>query len=206
MKQTARFIMILVPVSLFALWGAGCTEEKLIEIALNTEYPADFVQGPSANVDFENEETVNIGEDVDTALEGTKFNRSDIVGAYFNGASYGVTEFLHSHDWVIGGSVLVQRLDPVAGPEVELIAYESESVQDALGKKFVATLTPAGVAVINQALADFVAGDNPELRFVTRNEAVTPAPGLSDRISFTWRVWVQYQIVVSETADIFDPL
>jgi hypothetical protein len=89
---------------------------------------------------------------------------------------------------------------------VELISYASQSVMDALGKKYVAPLTPAGVNVINQALADFVAGDNPVLRFVTRNEAVTPAPSVSDTISFTWRVWVQYQILVSETADIFDPL
>ena len=57
-----------------------------------------------------------------------------------------------------------------------------------------------------EALADFGAGDDPVLRFVTRNESVRPAPDLSDRISFTWRVWVQYQILVSETADIFDPL
>jgi hypothetical protein len=205
MRKIVIFTFVLALVSLASLWITGCTEEKIIEIALNTEYPADFDQGPSADVEFENVDTLDIAGEVDAALADTDYSRADIADAYFNGASYGVIKFSHSHDWEIGGAVYVQRLD-LGGPEVEILSYPPVSVQAALGSKTAAPLTPAGVDVINQALKDFVAGGNPVLRFVTRNESVTPAPGPSDTIEFTWRVWVQYQIVVVETADIFDPL
>lgn len=205
MKKTVIFTFVLALVSVASLWIAGCTEEKIIEIALNTEYPADFDQGPSADVEFENVDTVDIAGEVEAALAETEYSRADIADAYFNGASYGVIQFSHPHDWEIGGAVFVQRLD-LGGSEVEILSYPPVSVQGSLGSKTAALLAPAGVDVINQALNDFVAGANPVLRFVTRNESVTPAPGPSDRIEFTWRVWVQYQIVVVESADIFDPL
>ena len=146
---------------------------------------------------------------VDEALAGTIYSRNDITGAVLNGVSYGVTEYDQGIDWVVGGSVVVQRLDPVAGPEDTLLFYTQESIPGTLGKKITALLVEAGVDVINSALADFVDGENPVLQFTVYNGTVTsssgpPAPG--NPIVFTWGTWVQYQILVSDTVTLVDPI
>ena len=205
MKTTMVFAMFLALVTSSVLWLAGCTEEKIIEIAIGTEAEKDFPQGPSSDVQFENSETINIAEEVEKALAGTRFNRKQILRAVLNGASYGVLTYTGTTRWKIGGKVTVQRLD-ISGPEADLIQYDDVIVPDAVGKKITAKLTKAGVLIIDQALNDFVSGDDPVLRFVTRTELVDPPPSTSNQIEFDWRVWVRYQVIVHESAKIFDPL
>jgi hypothetical protein len=205
MKKITAYALFLALVGLTSMWLAGCTEEKLIEIAVGTEYFYDRQHGPSSSVEFENADTLSIAEKVSDALEGTRFDRSQITGMILNGVSYGVTEYTQTERWLIGGAVYVQRLD-LGGSETVLLRYTDKYVPDLLGAKVVADLEPTGVDVINTALENFVDGDNPVLRFVTRNETVSPAPTPSNPIEFHWGLWIQYQIMVHESAKIFDPL
>ncbi len=207
-RQSVVSLVVLAVVCLGAMGLAGCTEDKLIEIAVKAEMFQGWDQH-SESVSWDSEEFVDIGEKVDEALAGTKFSRGDITGAVLNGVSYGVTRYEQSIDWVIGGSVIVQRMDPSAGPETTLLLYTEESVPGTLGEKITAELVDVGVDVINTALADFVAGGNPVLKFIVRNGSVTsssgpPAPG--NPIIFTWGTWIQYQILVSETVTLVDPI
>lgn len=206
-KKSVVSLLVLALVALGVLGVTGCTEEEIIEIALASEWPRTFPQGPSADVEFENEETVDLAAEVKAALADTEVDRSDISSAVLNGASYGVSSFSHSHDWTIGGRVIVQRMDPSPGPEVTLLSYGGVSVRGALGAKIPVKLNPAGVDVINAALDDFVndISSEPVLRFVTRNETVTPAPDVSDEIEFEWKVWVGYQILAPKAFEKLDP-
>jgi len=206
MKKIATYTVFLALVSLATMWLAGCTEEKIIEIALGDEYFHDEHQGPSSSQEFENADTLYVADEVNEALDGTRFNRSQITGMILNGVSYGVTEYTGTTRWLIGGAVYVQRLDGAGGPETLLLGYTDEIVPDLLGAKIVADLDMQGVAVINAALDDFVNKGSPVLRFVTRNETVEPPPSGSNPIEFHWGVWVQYQVLVHESANIFDPL
>lgn len=206
--QSVVSLIVLAVMCLGAMGLAGCTEDKLIEIAVKAEMFEDWDQD-SESVSWDNTEIVDVGAKVDEALAGTKYSRSDITGAVLNGVSYGVTKYEQSIDWVVGGSVIVQRMDPTAGPETTLLLYTDESVPGTLGMKITAELVDAGVDVINAALADFLDGDNPVLKFIVRNGSVTsssgpPAPG--NPIIFTWGTWVQYQILVSDTVTLVDPI
>jgi hypothetical protein len=207
-KKSVVSLIVLAVMCLGAMGLVGCTEDKLIEIAVKAEMFEDWPQN-STSVSWDNTRTVDIGEKVDEALAGTKYSRSDITGAVLNGVSYGVTVYEQSIDWVVGGSVLVQRMDPTAGPETTLLLYTDESIPGSLGKVIVADLVDAGVDVINAALKDFLAGGNPVLQVIVRNGSVTsssgpPAPG--NPIIFTWGTWIQYQILVSDTVNLPDPI
>lgn len=209
-KKTIVSFLFLALVALGALWITGCTEEEIIEIALATEFPADFVQN-SADEIWDNFKIIDLAEEVDKALDGTDYTREDLTAAVLNGASYGVTAWTppQGHeDWVIGGKVTVQRIDGTPGPKTELFSYDGVSVKGALGQKIVANLEPAGVGVINAALESFVTDvtSEPVLQFETSNESVTPSPSAQDRIIFDWTVWVRYQILTPKTFDKFDPL
>jgi len=206
-KKTIVSLLFLALVALGALWITGCTEEEIIEIALASEYPVPYIQN-STSEQWDNFKLIDLAAEVEKALEGTEYSREDLTKAVLNGASYGVTEFSQSHDWIIGGRVTVQRIDGTAGPETELFSYDGESVQGALDEKFVADLEPAGVGVINAALEDFVTDvtSEPVLQFVTSNESVTPPPNAQDPIVFDWTVWVRYQLLVPKIFDKFDPL
>lgn len=207
-KQSVVSLIVLAVVCFGAMGPTGCTEDKLIEIAVKAEMFEDWPED-SESVSWENTKIVDIAEKVDEALAGTKYSRGDITGAVLNGVSYGVTVYEQSIDWVVGGSVIVQRMDPTAGPETTLLLYTDESVPGTLGEMITAELEDLGVDVINAALADFVAGGNPVLKFIVRNGSVTsssgpPAPG--NPIIFTWGTWVQYQILVSDTVTLTDPI
>ena len=135
--KTTVSLLVFALVAVGVLWLTGCTEEELIEIALAYEYPAEFPQNSAAEI-WEDTTTVNLAEEVDNALEGTEFSRSDITQAILNGASYGVLSWTppSSHsDWTIGGTVTVQRLDGTPGAVTELFSYSGVSVKGALDQK-----------------------------------------------------------------------
>jgi hypothetical protein len=210
-KKTVVSLFVLALVA-FGAWSiTGCTEEEIIEIALATEFPAEFVQN-STSEQWDTFKIIDLAAEVEKALEGTDYSREDLTKAVLNGASYEVTDWtppVGDHDdWVVGGKVTVQRTDGNPGPVTEVFTYSGVSVKNSVHVKTVADLNPAGVGVINAALESFVDDptSEPVLQFVTSNESVVPSPSVQDPIIFDWTVWVRYQLLVPKIFDKFDPL
>jgi hypothetical protein len=204
-------LLVLALVALGVVWITGCTEEEIVEIAIAGEFPAPQEQN-STSERWDDTTSVDLAAEVEEAIEGTEYSRSDLTKAVMNGASYGVTDWTEPvgdhDDWIIGGRVTVQRTDGTPGPVVELLSYDGVSVKGTLDKKIVADLNPAGVGVINDALEAFVTDvdSRPVLEFVTSNEVVDPPPSIGDPIIFDWTVWVRYQLLVPKLFEKFDPL
>ena len=59
-----------------------------------------------------------------------------------------------------------------------------------------------GVDVINQALADFLAGQSPVLTLRVSNGDVEPNPGQGDPITFSWRVTLMLQVTAEQALDV----
>jgi hypothetical protein len=209
-KKIVVSLFVLALVAPGTLWLTGCTEEELIDIALANEF-AQLHEQNSASEVWDDTTTVDLAEEVENALAGTDYSRSDITKAVLNGASYGVddwTEPATHPDWTIGGRVTVQRIDGTPGAATELFDYSGVSVKNSLGQKITVDLNPPAVDVINDALEDFVMNSTsrPVLQFVTSNESVDPSPSATDRIIFDWVVWIRYQVVVPRIVETFDPL
>jgi hypothetical protein len=105
---------------------------------------------------------------------------------------------------VIGGAILVERLDiGGVGPDT-LIIYSNVSLEEKLGVKTQAELHADGVAIVNQAMDDYITGSNPVLRLTVVSGYVTPAPDAGDPLHFTWESCLNVQVIARIDTEIFN--
>ncbi len=196
--------LLLVMTGLILVAAGGCImEDRVIEIVVSETTCIDFPEYHTSST-FVTPATVDYAEQINEILMDNDLSRDDIVSARLVSASYGVTDFPAHADWAITGAVTVQREDVSDGPDT-LYAYTTLSVADALGKTLPAVLNAAGVGVLNRALADFIAGENPVLTFEVTNSGVAPAPSVDDPLVFEWNGCIVIDIVAKSEAEVPDP-
>jgi hypothetical protein len=193
--RTRFLIPLLLLLVAFALSGSNCLlDEKVLEIVYFHKTCADFVENEDSEV-FTTPAIVDYAEDLDDILDDNAISKSDINCAHVVSASYMVTDFSHTHDWDISGTITVRRVD-TAGAAVTLVTYTSQSVLGALNNSIPAVLDPAGVELINQALEDYIADTaDPVLEFSVENGDVNPDPSAQDMLVFDWTGCVGIHIV-----------
>lgn len=206
MKRTGIISLLLIALAL----GAGCIlETKVIQIVFGDETSVEFNELHETET-FTTPLVLDYGQEINDVLVEEDIDRSEIVSASVVSVSYGVTRFSHPHDWEITGSITVARTDPggpatLFGP-VAIINYDSLSVLKSLNKKIIADIDPAGVALLNRALQDFIEGQNPILVFTVQNGDVNPNPSAVDRLDFDWTAWLNVQVIVEQVfEDVPDP-
>jgi hypothetical protein len=176
--------------------GSSCVlEDKVIDIVVTGTTCVEFPENHDSE-NFTTPMTLDYGSEIGQILEDNEVSREDIVSAHVVSASYEVTQFAHDHDWVVSGTITVERVDTGGNPQV-IIDYTSQSIQAAMGDKIYPELEPAGVDVLDQALADFLDGYDPVLRFTVQNGSVDPDPSPQDRIVFVWEACVVLHLVYS---------
>jgi len=185
--------------------AGGCVmEDRVVELVVNESTCVDFLEDHDT-ASFVNPVTVYYADEINGILEDNDVSREDIVTAMLVSASYGVTDVDPAHDdWIITGSVTVERVDKTDGPDT-LWEYTSVSISAALGKKIPALMNEGGVGILNRALADFIAGENPVLTFKVVNSGVTPAPSVSVPIQFAWKGCIVVDIVAKSDIEVPDP-
>jgi hypothetical protein len=203
MTKTAAKLGLCI-LACMILAGSGCIlEEKVVDIVLTGETCAEFEED-HASGDFSSESVLAYGQEINEILEDNDLDRSDISSATVMGGSYEVTDFSHTHDWIVSGSILVERVDIADGPDT-LLGYTSQSVSEALGTQIWAELESDGVRLLDDALLDFLNGGMPVLKFTVANAATTPEPDGSNRIVFDWKTCIALHIIYSEEFDFPDP-
>lgn len=199
-KRWNRVLAAFVVSTLSGGFSGGCLDDKVVELVATGETSADFSQNETSS-SWTNAAVLDIGQEVRNILEDNGFDESDIKGAHVTSVSYGVTSFSQAHDWDITGAITATY----NGNTQTILNYTSQSVQAALGKKIPATLEQPGVDLINQALDDFVAGQNPVLTFTINNGSTTPTPSVEGPMIFDWRAWLAIQVIVSQEVTVPDP-
>lgn len=182
--------------------GSGCIfEDKVLQVVLSNEICAEFKENHGAE-SWTNSEIVDYADEVNQILEDNGYSRSDIDAASLVSAHYGVTSLPpEAPPWTITGKVEMRRTDqrPTDHPWTTVVDYSSVALGDVLNEKVPVPLNQAGVDSLNQALADFIDGDDPEMEFRINNGDVTPDPSDPDnRIIFDWKVWLLIQVVIEE--------
>ncbi|MFH1312214.1 MAG: hypothetical protein ABIJ00_03220 [Candidatus Eisenbacteria bacterium] len=196
MKTISGMILILLLVFIM-FGGVSCLlEDKVIEIVLTGTTCADFHEDEDSE-NFTTPKTVNYGEEIEDILADNDISRDDIVSAVVVGGSYTVTAFSHTHDWTCSGEITVRR---DAGADATLIEYTSLSILATLGVSVTADLEPGGVAILDQALQDFLGGANPVLTFTVVSETgdVDPDPSPSDPMVFDWKACITIHVTMDE--------
>ena len=199
-----KTILILLTIALVALSLSCVMDEKTLEIVFTGETSADFQENEDDATDDPETAVIDIADEIRDILDENDVALSEIKDAFVSSVSYGVSSFSQSHDWTVSGAVSVRRFD-LAGSFTPIADYTSVSVQGALGQKTGVPLLPAGVAIVNQALDDFLAGQNPVLEFQLLNDSIAPPPSGIDPMIFDWRAWLAIQLITTETVDVPDP-
>ncbi len=204
--KTRFLIPVLLVLLAFALSGSDCLlYEKVLDVVYLHTTCVDFEQVEDSE-EFTTPEEVDYAEEIDQILDDNGIDKSDIQAAHVVSASYEVTDFEHTHDWTISGEITVRRTD-VAGPTATIVEYTSQSVQGALGTRTPATLVQEGVELLNDALDDYLAGEEPVLEFAVVSESgdVDPDPSPSDVMEFDWKACIAFHIVATVRTDAPDP-
>ena len=195
MTRVVTFLIILG----LAVGFAGCEflYDKVIDIIMRSAAEMEFEEREDS-AEFTTPRTVDIADELDDALAGVEppMTRADIIAAHLLAGSYEVTMLRSTHDWEIEGRILIERED-IPGSPVTIVNYESESLTSLLtaGEKY-ASLNAAGVTVFQDALAAYIAGSDPVLKFTVANDAVTPEPSPADSLIFDWtgRMYLYVQL------------
>ena len=197
-------VALLVILVAFLVGLSGClTEERRAEIVLNEENCEQF-DDPHTSENFTTPYTLDIAGEIDELLADNELTRSDISDAFLVSASYEVLEFEQPHGWLLEGIITVER----GGVVDTLLDYnDGVTVSDAIvGDKTYVKIHPAGAAMINQALDDFIAGDNPVLTITIENGNVDPDPSIGDPLDFVWEFCLFIQVITYLDTEIYDPL
>lgn len=201
-----KTILIWLSIALVALSLPACImEEKTLDIVFTGETSANFSENEDDATDDPETAVIDVADEIRDILEDNDVALSEIKDAFVSSVSYGVSAFDQSHDWTISGTISVRRVDPPTSSLTPIADYASVSVQGAVGQKIGVPLLPAGVAIINQALDDFLAGANPVLEFQILNDSIAPSPSGVDPMVFDWRAWLAIQLITTETVDVPDP-
>jgi len=196
---TTAFLLVLL-----ALGSASCLKDKVVDIVLSGETEDDFPINDD-NENYAEPANVLLGQKIDDILADADRDRQDIIDAYLVGVDYGVIEFDETHDdWICSGSIEVSRTVAGVRQSATIVQYDDVSVLESLNGRFHADLEPEGVAIVNQALEDYINGANPTLTFTVIGGNVDPDPDASDPIVFTWRGWLMIQVVTEGKFEFVD--
>jgi hypothetical protein len=203
MKTTSSILFFAAALCL-VLSGPGCImEDRVVEVVVTGETCAVFTENHGSE-QYTTPVVVDFASRIDEVLEDNDLDRSDITSAKVMSASYEVTDFSHDHDWSISGYITVERLGE--GVPEKIIEYTEQSLMAAQAAPVGASLDADGVALVNQALQDYLDGDYPMLRLEVNNGSVEPAPNADDRLVFTWEACMKIHVLYEEEVDVPDPL
>ncbi len=203
MKKVLITAALMIPMVL-ALGLGGCLlEDRTVQIVLNSEHCEEFEED-HASASWSTTEIVEIGEDLDILLADNEIELEDIDSVFVVSGTYDVTEFIMTHDWLIGGEITVERTDITSSGPVTLITYDRVSVADEyLSGPQSTPLHSDGVDLVNQALEDYLHnGASPVIELTIVNGEVDPIPDSGDRIEFTWKACLLVQVVADLDVEV----
>ncbi len=206
MKKTINIVVLLSLIAFLAGLSGCLTEERRAQIVLGDENCEEFDEVHDSE-NFTTPYFLDIADELDSLLEDNELSRSDIVDAFLVSGAYEVLSFEQAHGWDLAGIITVERVGSIEDPDT-LLDYRDYITVDAtiVGDKTYVDVHEDGVAIINQALDDFIAGENPILRIVIVNGDVEPSPSGADPLDFLWEFCLFIQVITELDIDVYDPL
>ena len=148
--------------------------------------------------------TTEICDKFKTRLEGLLAENGaspeDVVSLGVVGGTYKVVDSKFDHDWVITSSVTVTRQDDPQGPIMDgpalFVGETTQSLTAAQKNKLTANLDAAGIQLIDDALADVLAGGDPRVLVTMEGASISPVPSTEDPLDFKWLACIRFQAVI----------
>jgi hypothetical protein len=201
MKKALLLLGALIVVSFFAC-GNGCIlHTRELEIVVTDRACIMFNEFHTSE-NYTTPGAENLFEDLDELLADHGLARSDVIEAGLISATYQVLTLEGSTDWTVQGTMRVSYDDA----EAVIVNPTSQSLMGAMAAPVPADLNSDGVDLINEAIADYLAGLNPVVEFWVEYGTgdVDPAPTAGNPLEFTWEGCLKLYIDFIEELDVYD--
>lgn len=201
--NTAILLLFVVSVAGFN----GCLQDRETEVVLNDENCEAFDENRTS-VGSPMLYTLDVAAEVNGLLADNDVSREQILEAFLVSASYEITDYptlAQQSVWEIAGAITVERVGSGNPPDTLLNYTDYITVsRAAVGEKTCVTLEEGGVAVVNDALADYIAGSNDVvLLFTVAYGDIEPDPSASNPMIFSWEFCLFMQVLTTLETEIF---
>jgi hypothetical protein len=136
-------------------------------------------------------------DQLEKALAKSGKKTTDVKSIHMIGATFS-TMSVSPKDATATADITISRQDVSDGPAA-FVSFDNTLLTSLRGSPTDATMDPAGVALVDRALADLLAGGDPTLVLTVNNETITPTPTTDAPLDFKVRVNVTFQAVVAGT-------
>lgn len=137
-------------------------------------------------------------DQLEKALAKSGKKTTDVKSIHMIGATFS-TMAVSPKDATATADITIARQDVSDGPAA-FVSFNNTALKNLTGKPTDATMDAAGVALVDRALADLLAGADPTLVLTVNNETITPTPTTDAPLDFKVRVNVTFQAVVAGTS------
>jgi hypothetical protein len=196
MKQLCARLLVIAALGML-LASAGCiTSQSDLVIT-------DVI---SANID-EHETTGSFStftvvsdfkDQLEKALAKSGKKTTDVKSIHMISATF-AAQAVSPKDATATANIDISRQDVSDGPAA-FVSFNNTVLKSLTGKPTDAQMDAAGVALVDRALADLLAGGDPTLVLTVNNETITPTPTVDAPLDFKVRVNVTFQAVVAGTS------
>ncbi len=180
------------------LTGSTCTEERDVQVVITADITAQFAATGATN-EFSGSRTVFLNDEINLQQILDDNGLESIDEVTVQSAFYRVITPDPNPSRTITGAISVHE---GSNPDQGLVSLASVLVDDPAYADWTAVpLLPGGVAVVNAALAQAVAGGSPTLTIST---AGTSTP-VDVATSFVWEVKIRVNVVGTAKVTVVEP-
>lgn len=193
MKQLCAKLLVIAALGML-LATAGCITSQS-DLVVTDVISANIVEHETTG----SFSTFTVVDDfkiqLEKALEKAGKKSTDVKSIHMIGATF-QTLSISPKDARATADITIAREDVSDGPAA-FVSFNDTLLKSLQGKPTDATMNADGVALVDRALADLLAGGDPTLVLTVNNETITPTPTPEAPLDFTVRVNVKFQAVVA---------
>jgi|GEM_PF-4263474 len=182
--------------------GAGCIEDRLIDVVAGGEVTVPLHAQGSTNVfsaSYNFDLTGETGANIQQILSDNGFEEGSAT-AVLESVSYRVTSPDPEQTRTISGTITIA---PQGGAAVPLVSLGSITVDDPANQNWVSVpLTQDGVTLINHALEDYLLHNTPAPLTVAIDGTSAPA-GITN---FDWELLIRLSVAGKKKIQVINPI
>jgi hypothetical protein len=195
MKQLCARLLVIAALGML-LATAGCITSQS-DLVVTDVISANITEHETTGTFSTFTVVSDFKDQLEKALAKSGKKTTDVKSIHMIGATFS-TQSVSPKDATATADITISRQDVSDGPAA-FVSFDNTLLTSLRGAPTDATMNADGVALVDRALADLLAGSDPVLVLTVNNETITPTPTPDAPLDFRVRVNVTFQAVVAGT-------
>ena len=196
MKQLCARLLVIAALGML-LASAGCITSQS-DLVITDVISANITEHETTGSFSTFTVVSDFKDQLEKALAKSGKKTTDVKSIHMISATF-AAQAVSPKDATATANIDISRQDVSDGPAA-FVSFNNTVLKSLTGKPTDAQMDAAGVALVDRALADLLAGGDPTLVLTVNNETITPTPTVDAPLDFRVRVNVTFQAVVRGTS------